>query len=103
MTLCFGAGDGEAARDVLLPRRGDDDLRAAARGFGLLFFDDFRFGADFFPPLRAAEREGARRFDDAFFDDFFEERERFEEDFVERFLEEDRLRDAMGFLLFPDR
>jgi hypothetical protein len=33
-------------------------------------------------------------------DDFFDDRERFEEDFVERFLEEDRLRDAMGFLLF---
>jgi hypothetical protein len=56
-----------------------------------------RFAAVFFPPRLAALREGARRFDDDF---FFDDLERFAEDFVERFLEEDRLRDAMGFLLF---
>ncbi|HEY6844216.1 MAG TPA: hypothetical protein VI391_08615 [Thermoanaerobaculia bacterium] len=99
MTLwLFGAAldDDERARDVLL-RLAGDALRGADR-FGVpgRFVLD-RFAADFFPPLRAALRDGARRFDDDF---FFEDLERLEDDFVERFLEEDRLRDAMGFLLF---
>jgi hypothetical protein len=55
------------------------------------------FGAERFLLVRFAEalREPARRFED-----FFDDRERFDEDFVERFREEDRLLDAMGFLLF---
>src|SRR3982751_3383945 len=64
---------------------------AAARRFGL---DPARFLLE----LRFA---GAlRRGDEAarFLEDFFDDRERFAEDFVERFLEEDRLLDAMGFL-----
>jgi hypothetical protein len=74
-----------------------DALRGADRFDVLAFFEVERFAADFFPPLRAALRDGARRFEDDF---FFDDLERFEDDFVERFLEEDRLRDAMGFLLF---
>ncbi|HUJ12670.1 MAG TPA: hypothetical protein VL284_02685 [Thermoanaerobaculia bacterium] len=82
---------------VVLLRLAGAALRRGADRFVLARLAVDFFAAAFFPPRRAAFREGAR-FDDAFFD----ERERLEEDFVERFLEEDRLRDAMGFLLFSD-
>ena len=61
------------------------------------FFGAAFFGAERFLLVRFAEalREPARRFED-----FFDDRERFDEDFVERLREEDRLLDAMGFLLF---
>jgi hypothetical protein len=67
-------------------------VRLRAAFFGAAFF-----GAERFLLVRFAEalREPARRFED-----FFDFRERFDEDFVERFREEDRLLDAMGFLLF---
>ena len=67
-------------------------LRAAA------FFGAAFFGAERFLLVRRfaeALRDPARRFED-----FFDERERFDEDFVDFFLEEDRRFDAMGFLLF---
>ena len=68
-------------------------VRLRAAFFGAAFF-----GAERFLLVRRfaeALREPARRFED-----FFDDRERFDEDFVERFREEDRLLDAMGFLLF---
>jgi hypothetical protein len=74
----------EAARVVLL-------LRGDALRFGAARLAVRRFAAVFFPPRRAAAR---RR------EDFFELRERFDEDFVDLFLEEDRFLDAMRFLLF---
>ncbi|HKO01239.1 MAG TPA: hypothetical protein VJ032_06085, partial [Thermoanaerobaculia bacterium] len=82
----------EAARVVLLLR--GDALRAVLR-FGAARLAVLRLAAAFFPPRRAAARDGARRRED-----FFELRERFDEDFVDRFLEEDRFLDAMRFLLF---
>jgi hypothetical protein len=81
----FGRG-GDPARDVLL--RLADALRRGAARLVLAFFFDERLAAAFFP---------LRRFDEAF---FFDDLERFDEDFVERFLEEDRFLDAMRFLLF---
>ena len=67
-------------------------VRLRAAFFGAAFF-----GAERFLLARFAEalREPARRFED-----FFDDRERFDEVFVERLREEDRLLDAMGFLLF---
>jgi len=74
-----------------------DALRRGAERFVLALFFVERLAAAFFPPRRAALREGARRFAEAF---FFDDLERFAEDFVERFFEEDRFLDAMRFLLF---
>ena len=89
------ARDGDALRAVLA-RRGERRFAVARLAVARLVVR--RFAAAFFPPLRAAARDGARRR----LEDFFAVRERFDEDFVERFLEEDRLLDAMGFLLFLD-
>jgi hypothetical protein len=72
-------------------------VRLRAAFLGAAFFAAAFFGAERFLLVRFAEalREPARRFED-----FFDDRERFDEDFVERLREEDRLLDAMGFLLF---
>lgn len=84
---------------------------AAPTAARLATFLTVRFRAVARPPFAPARRFAAveaprllelRRADDfrRFDDDFFDDLERFEEDFVERFLEEDRLRDAMGFSPF---